>query len=171
MTKKIGIVAGSFDPITEGHLWLIRQAIEMVDELHVVVGTNPTKTCYFTAYEREHQVLEILIDELPSCDFHRTRVVQHQGLLVDYAMQIGADYIIRGIRNSADFLYEQQVQAVNARITAQTSTVYFIPPSEYLEVSSSTVRGLVGFNGWKNIVGEYVHPVIVNAFSHKMGDV
>ena len=161
MINKIGVVAGSFDPITNGHMWLIRAALSIVDVVHVVIGQNPAKPGYFTHSERERQVRSVLSDCLDPWDYDRIQVGECSGFLVEYASSVGADCIIRGLRNTADFLYEQQIQAVNAKIRQGVNTIYLIPPSEYLEVSSSTVRGLVGVAGWESVVGQYVHPVIL----------
>lgn len=163
MNTKTGVVAGSFDPITNGHLWVIREALNLVDVLYVTVGQNPGKQGYFSIAEREHQIRMVLADVLWPDDFHKIRIGHCDGFLVQYASSVGADCIIRGIRNSTDFLYEQQLQAVNANIDPSISTIYIIPPNEHLECSSSVVRGLVGFNGWQEVVGKYVHPSIVEA--------
>lgn len=170
MTFKTGIVAGSFDPITNGHIWLIREALHIVDELIVAVGHNPTKQYCFTKDERERQIRCVLSNTLHSTEYGRLLVSHVSGMLVEYAQQVKADYIIRGIRNSNDFLYEQQIQAVNKKIDSSLHTLYLIPPNEYLEVSSSTVRGLVGFAGWQQVVSKYVHPIIVDDFSDKLGE-
>lgn len=170
MTTKTGVVAGSFDPITNGHLWLIREALNAVDVLFVTIGHNPTKKYYFTSDERERQVRMVLSEVLPAADYDRVWIGHSGDLLVEYAHMVGADYIIRGIRNSTDFLYEQQIQAVNAKIRPTIGTLYFIPPSDYLEVSSSTVRGLVGFAGWENIVSQYVHPIVIDDFRNRVSN-
>jgi pantetheine-phosphate adenylyltransferase len=167
MNTKTGVVAGSFDPITNGHLWIIQEALKLVNILHVTIGHNPGKPGYFTPEERERQVRAVLSDVLPSYDYDRLWIGYHSGFLVQYASSAGADCIIRGIRNSTDFLYEQQLQAVNAKINPSISTIYLIPPNEHLECSSSVVRGLVGFEGWEEIVSKYVHPVVLGHLERK----
>lgn len=167
-----GIVAGSFDPITKGHVWLIHRATEMVGEdgyLHVVMGVNPAKKYYFSAEQREKQIRKVLSDNLPA-SLYRAIIIESIGneLLINHAKSIGATHIFRGIRNTEDFNYESQIQLVNRKISSKIETVFFIPPSEYSEVSSSTVKGLVGFNGWESIVENYVHDCIKQDFVQKL---
>jgi pantetheine-phosphate adenylyltransferase len=168
MNSLTGIVAGSFDPITRGHVWLIKKAAALVDTLHVVVGVNPSKRYYFDVDERVNQVCTVLSAELSHDEFSRVVVVSHAGLLITYAQHVNAHYIVRGIRDINDFTYEQQIQLVNKKIAQDVDTVYLIPPGEFTEVSSSTVKGLVGFEGWKRIVSEYVHPVVVQALEQRL---
>lgn len=167
-----GIVAGSFDPITKGHVWLIQRAIEMVGEdgfVHVVMGVNPTKKYYFSAEKREKQIRKVLSDNIPASQF-RAIVIEIIGndLLINHAKTIGATHIFRGIRNTEDFNYEAQIQQVNRRICSKIETVFFIPPSELTEVSSSTVKGLVGFNGWEDVVDAYINESIKQDFRLKL---
>lgn len=165
---KTGIVAGSFDPITNGHVWLIKKAAGLVDKLHVVVGVNPTKKYYFDVDERIRQVRTVLGQELSHDEYSRTEVVHHGGFLIEYAQLVDAQYIIRGIRDTNDFVYEHQIQLVNKKIAQDVDTVYLIPPVEFTEVSSSTVKGLIGFDGWKRIAGQYVHSTVIQAFEQKI---
>ena len=149
-------------------MWLIKKAASLVDTLHVVVGVNPTKRYYFDANERARQVQTVLSAELSHDEFSRVTVVTYNGLLISYAQTVDAHYIIRGIRDTNDFVYEHQIQLVNKKIAQDVDTVFLIPPVEFTEVSSSTVKGLVGFEGWKRITSEYVHPVVIQAFEQKL---
>lgn len=161
---KIGVFAGSFDPITNGHIWVIEKAAKMVDCLHVVIGVNSAKKYYFTEDERKQQVTKVIHSYLPDT---RSKIVVDtisNDLLINYANSISASYIFRGIRNTEDFNYESQIQQVNRKICPTIETVFFIPPSEFAEISSSTVKGIVGFNGWRPIVARYVHPCVLDAF-------
>ena len=167
----IGIVAGSFDPITNGHVWLIRRAAEMVGDdgyLHVVMGVNPAKKYFFDAEQRERQIRKVLSDHLPA-SLYRAILVEAIGneLLINHAKSINATHIFRGIRNTEDFNYEAQIQQVNNRIDSGITTVFFIPPAEMSEVSSSTIKGIVGFKGWKDVIAKYVHPNIIADFEAK----
>lgn len=167
-----GIVAGSFDPITKGHVWLIQRAAEIIGEdgyLHVVMGINPTKKYYFSKEEREKQIVKVLADNLPA-SLHACIVIESIGneMLINHAKSIGATHIFRGIRNTEDFNYEAQIQLVNRKISSKIETVFFIPPSELTAVSSSTVKGLVGFEGWENIVDDYINESVKKDFKSKM---
>jgi pantetheine-phosphate adenylyltransferase len=165
----IGIVAGSFDPITRGHGWLIEEAARLVDRLYIVVGVNPAKKYMFDEAERG-RFLEEMLPELKLCgtpvDVHYLR----QDLLVQFAARNQVTHIIRGVRNAVDFSYETQMAHINRKIDPAIRTVYMSPPAELSEVSSSTVKGLVGFTDWENIVKDYVHPGVVAAFKRKLAE-
>lgn len=166
---KVGIVAASLDPITRGHTWLIRQGCRLVDELHVVIGVNPTKKYYFDADERHDITLEVLKAELTPEEHRKTSVVfLKDDLLINYAGNVKASHIIRGIRTTEDFNYEAQMQLVNKKINPDVETIFLIPPAHLTQVSSSTVKGLVGFNGWEKAVEDYIHPLLIDRFKAKL---
>jgi pantetheine-phosphate adenylyltransferase len=160
--KRIGMVAGSFDPITNGHQWLIEQALEICDKVYVVVGNNPAKKYLFSEYDRGSMVKAVFE---PHNAVKRRLIVTNlaDSLLINVAAELGCNFLIRGIRNSEDFNYESQVHLINRKIQPTIETVFLIPPRELTEVSSSTVKGLVGFKGWEDIVSTYVHPVVLEA--------
>lgn len=169
--QKIGVVAGSFDPITVGHLWLIREAVSLMDTLYVAIGVNASKKCFFSPDERREQVRTALSASLNAEQFDKVRVVFLENeLLINFAGEVGAQYLFRGIRNPTDFTYEHQMQMVNRKINPQVHTLFMMPPSHLIEVSSSAVKGLVGFKGWETIVGRYVPPCVLQALSAKVLD-
>ena len=167
-----GIVAGSFDPITNGHVWLIQQACTLLDKLYVVIGVNPSKKYYFSTEVRRQLVEETLAGSLTPEQYGKVEIVYLENdLLINFATQVGVQYIVRGIRDTADFAYESQLRLVNRKINPAIETLFLIPPVELTEVSSSTVKGLVGFNGWETVVAQYVSPVVMRAFGAKtLGD-
>ena len=150
------VYAGSFDPITFGHLWMIEQGSRMFDELVVAIGINPDKRYLFTLEERL-TALRSATQSLPS-----VRVASYENLyLVTYAKQIGANFILRGVRNEQDYGYERGMRYVNAEFDPNIQTIFLIPPRQLCEVSSSFVKGLVGPRGWEHILPKYV-PTAVN---------
>lgn len=164
--NRVGMVAGSFDPITNGHEWLIRQALAICDKVFVIVGNNPAKKYMFSGEERLNMIHDVIA--VGSADDNRYEVdYLHNDLLINVARDSGCNYLIRGIRNAADFDYELQVQLINRKICPGIETLFLIPPRELTEVSSSTVKGLVGFNGWEEIVSTYVHPSVLRALKEK----
>ncbi len=170
---KKGILAGSFDPITNGHVWLIQKAADMIaamdGQLIVVIGHNPAKKYLFSKDERFSQVSNVLKNNLPAELFNRIKIqVVSNDFLISHAQNEHASFIIRGIRNSEDFQYENQLLQINRKIDSSIETVFFITPPDMSEVSSSTVKGLVGFNNWEQIVSQYVDPVIIDAFRKKI---
>ena len=159
--KRVGMIAGSFDPITNGHAWLIEQALTVVDELHIVVGHNPAKKYMFTPREREGMVRAVAL-ETKGASVKRIKVkFLGDKLLINAAADNGCNFLIRGIRNNEDFAYESQMLLINRKIQPGIETVFFIPPRELTEVSSSTVKSLIGFDGWHNVVSTYVNPKVM----------
>ncbi len=165
---KKGMIAGSFDPITNGHVWLIQKAAQIMEgmtgKLIVVIGHNPAKKYLFSKEERLSQVTHVLSKMLSESLFDRIEVqIVSNDFLISHAKKEQVSFIFRGLRNSEDFQYESQLLQINRKIDNTIETIFFITPPDMSEVSSSTVKGLVGFNGWISIVSQYVHPHIVNA--------
>ncbi len=164
MTRK-AVYAGSFDPPTNGHAYMIREGAALFDELVVAIGVHPDKRCLFGLEERL-RLLRAVTRELPNV----TVSSFESRYLIDYAAQAGAGYILRGIRNSADFLYEQTMRNVNADLNPAVKTVFLMPPRPLAEVSSSFVRGLVGPRGWRQVVGGMVPPAVLEALLARFKD-
>ncbi len=170
--SKIGVVAGSFDPITAGHVWLIGKAAELVGadgKLHVTMAVNPAKKYYFDTDVRTALIKTTLENWLPATLFNRIVIdVIDNDLLINHARRVNATHIFRGIRNAVDFNYEADIQQVNNKICSNIDTVFFIPPPDMSSISSSTVKGLVGFSGWEKVVEEYIHTSVISAFKDKL---
>lgn len=148
---KRAVYAGSFDPVTNGHLWMIREAVELFDELIVAVGVNPDKHCTFSVDER----IDMLNAVTRGFDKLRVDMFENQ-FLVNYAQSVGANYIIRGIRTASDYEYERAMRYVNSDLFPDITTLFLLPPREYAEVSSTMVKGLVGPRGWETVIRQYV---------------
>lgn len=145
------LYAGSFDPTTNGHMWVVEEGAKLFDELIVVVGQNPHKRGAWSIDDR--------VAILKECCAHlkNVEVRRFDGrYLVRVAAEIGARYLLRGLRNAADFAYEQTIHNVNRDLAPTVETVFLVTPRELAEVSSSTVRGMVGFQDWQDIVARYV---------------
>ena len=166
--KRKAVYAGSFDPPTEGHMFMIREGSGLFDELVVAIGVNPDKRSLFSVEER----LELL--RAVTKDFANVTISSFESrYLIDYAAQQGARYILRGIRNASDFHFEQTMRNVNADRNPGVTTVFLLPPRELAEVSSSFVKGLVGPRGWrdflKNMVPSPVHEALKRKFPGSKG--
>ena len=141
--KRIGVYAGSFDPPTRGHLWMMQQGAALFDELVVVLAVNPDKPGFLPAEERV-RALRALTAELPP----NVRIeVSECGFLVDFAKQLGATHLLRGIRNGVDLEYEKCMERMNAAMEPGIRSVYLLPPPELEAISSSLVRGFAGQPG------------------------
>ncbi len=153
--KRIGIYAGSFDPPTLGHLWMMQRGALLFDELLVVLAVNPEKRGFLTMEERA-SLLRELAAELPNVRVECLTA----GFLVDWAKEQGATHLLRGIRNGADFDYERAMAQMNARMEPALQSVFLMPPSELEAVSSSLVRGFVGQPGGERWVNACVPPCV-----------
>lgn len=160
MTK--AIYAGSFDPPTNGHLWMIQEGSALFDNLIIAIGKNPDKKTSFPLDERIEMLLEI------SKNLPNTEVKVFEGkYLVNYADQNNADYILRGIRNSNDFVYEHAMRNVNRDLNKDIETIFLMPPKELAEVSSSLIKGLIGPEGWKDVIQQYVPEAVYSKILKK----
>lgn len=154
LSKKVSrkcIYAGSFDPITSGHFWMIQEGARLFDELVVAVGVNPDKRSNYPLELRLEMIRNVLRG-MP-----HVSVASFSGqFLVEFAAAQGADFILRGIRGETDFEYERGMRYINDKINSNVSTVFLVPPKTLSETSSSLVRGLIGPPGWTHIVKQFV---------------
>lgn len=162
----IGIYAGSYDPPTNGHLWMFKQGIRLFDTFFIAVGENAHKKYSFTLKERVEMIEELCIDQ------KSVKVVTIENkFLVKYAESVNADYIFRGIRNEGDYTYERGMRYVNSNMNGTIQTLFMMSPRDLVEVSSSLVKGLVGADGWEEIIQEYVPPTVYRRMLNKFGEI
>lgn len=148
---RLGVYAGSFDPPTVGHLWMIEQGARLFERLAVAVGVNPQKKYTFSVEAR----LDMLRDSTKR--FRNVSVTSFSNrYLIHYAQSIGATHILRGIRSESDYEFERTMRNINGDLDDGICTVFLMPPRRIAEVSSSMVRGLIGPAGWRKIVRKYV---------------
>lgn len=161
-TLRTAVYAGSFDPLTNGHLWMIEQGLELFDRLIVAIGSNPEKSYTFTVEER----LVLLRESIPPSD---RMEIEHfyNRYLVDYAEEKHAKYVLRGIRTADDYEYERVMRHINADMGPHIDTVFLMPPRDIAELSSSMVKGLIGPVGWKDTVHRYVPPPVFRALEER----
>ncbi len=159
------VYAGSFDPITLGHLWMIDQGRRLFEHLTVAIGINPDKKYLFSLDERLAMLRET------TASFPNVTVASYENMfLANYANQIGASFILRGIRNEQDYSYERGMRYVNAELAEGITTIFMIPPRELVEVSSSFVKGMVGPAGWEAILPRYVPEPVLRRFLSRKRD-
>jgi pantetheine-phosphate adenylyltransferase len=154
----VAIYAGSFDPITRGHEDLIHRSCEFVDKLVVAVANNSSKKPLFTPDERVSLIRKTT--EGNDC----VEVRQFQCLLVDFAREVGATLIIRGLRAVADFEYEFQMALMNRNLSPGLETVFMVPSVETTYISSSIIREVAQYGGKLNGL---VHPAVEEALRGK----
>ena len=154
----IALYPGSFDPVTRGHEDLIQRSLALADRVIVAVAVNATKTPLFTVEERTALLAETLHGE------PRVEVRSFDGLLADFAREVGATMVVRGLRAVSDFEYEFQMALMNRQLNHDLETVFLVPDLNLTFVSSSLVREVARFGG---DVTSFVHPAVVRALSRK----
>jgi pantetheine-phosphate adenylyltransferase len=159
------IYAGSFDPLTNGHLWMVRTAADLFRKVVVAIGVNPEKTYAYSLDDR----LRLLRECTQGMENVAVDSFENQ-FLVRYARRMGADYIIRGIRNESDYSREREMRYINNDLEPHVTTVFLMPPREFAEVSSSFVRGLIGPEGWKDVVSRFVPDPVYHFFLEQHQD-
>jgi len=133
---KIAVFPGSFDPITNGHIDLIRRAIPLFDQIVVAIGVNEQKKYLYSLDQRVSWLEEIFKDD------DSVSVGHYNGLTVHYCQEVGAKYLLRGLRNTTDYNYEQGISQANS-IVGGVETVFLISNPQYSHISSSIVRAIV----------------------------
>jgi len=156
--SKTALYPGSFDPLTNGHLDLIKRALSIFNQLTVAVANNLQKAPLFSTEERVEMIQELTRD-LPA-----VRVVAFDGLLIEYARSQQVNAIIRGLRVVSDFEYELQIAAVNRKLSPQIETVFMVPNAEYAYLSSSIVKEVAGLGG---CIQGFVPPLVEEKLREK----
>ncbi|AKM09767.1 pantetheine-phosphate adenylyltransferase [Croceicoccus naphthovorans] len=143
MSKRIGIYPGTFDPITLGHLDIIRRGSKLVDELIIGVTTNPSKNPMFTPEER----MTMVEREVKALGIENVQVVGFNALLIKFAQKQGARVIIRGLRAVADFEYEYQMAGMNQQLDPNIETVFLMADVSLQPIASKLVKEIAMFGG------------------------
>lgn len=134
------IFPGSFDPITKGHVDIIRRSLPLFDELIIAIGVNSTKKYMFSLEKRKGFIETTFTKE------KKIKVDTYEGLTVDYCNKIDADFIVRGLRNPADFEFEKTITQVNRRLS-KIETVFLLTSADTAFISSSIVREVIHYGG------------------------
>ena len=159
--KRIGVYPGTFDPITLGHLDIIRRGAHLVDRLVIGVTTNPSKEPMFSVAER----LEMVQREV--ADFPGDiSVVKFNSLLMDFAEAQGASLILRGLRAVADFEYEYQMAGMNQQLNDDIETVFLMADVSLQPIASRLVKEIARYGG---AIGKFVTPAVAADVARHLG--
>ncbi len=139
--KRVCLFPGTFDPITKGHVDVITRAAPLFDELIIGIGTNSSKQPMFSVEERCGWINKIFANNPV------VHAVGYQGLTIDYCREIGAHYILRGIRYIADFEYEKAIADMNRMLAPEIETLFLTCSPEYSTISSTLVRDVIRNKG------------------------
>ncbi|MEL0457019.1 pantetheine-phosphate adenylyltransferase [Flavobacteriaceae bacterium SZ-1-7] len=148
---KRALFPGSFDPLTLGHYDIIKRGITLFDEIIVAIGINADKKYMFSLEERKQFIEDAFKDE------PHVKVMTYEGLTVDFCKNIGVDFILRGLRNPADFEFEKAIAHTN-RSLSEIETVFLLTSAKTSYIASSIVRDVIRNNGdYTKLVPESVH--------------
>jgi len=160
LTEKIAVVPGSFDPITNGHIDIIRRAADVFDTVYVAVLNNSAKKPLFSIEERTALIKEVTKD-LPNI-----RIETSSGLLIDYAREKKAKAIVRGLRAVSDFEYEMQITSMNRVLDENIETFFIMSKNQYSFLSSSIVKEVAKYGGnVSELVPAHVEQALNEKFS------
>jgi pantetheine-phosphate adenylyltransferase len=152
MTTRTGVYPGTFDPITLGHMDIIRRGAKLVDRLVIGVTTNPSKNPMFTVEER----MDMVRREVADLD-GEIHVVSFDSLLMDFAEREGASMIVRGLRAVADFEYEYQMAGMNQQLNGRIETVFLMADVSLQPIASRLVKEIALFGGE---IAKFVPPTV-----------
>ncbi|MDP2364941.1 MAG: pantetheine-phosphate adenylyltransferase [Ignavibacteria bacterium] len=155
--KKV-IYPGTFDPVTYGHIDIVKRAIDLFHEVLVTVAINPTKNQLFSTEERVNMLKESLKD------YDRVSVDSFDGLVVEHAKQVGATGIIRGLRQISDFEFEFQMALMNRKLAGDITTIFLMPHEKYTYLNSTVIRNLASMHA---DVSDFVPPNVHEALKKK----
>lgn len=158
---KVAIYPGSFDPLSNGHLDIIKRASKLFDKLYILVSINPKKNYVFTDEERVEIVKKSCVD----ADIKNIEVVASKALVLDFAKSVNAICIIRGLRNHNDFDAEMQLFQFNHTIDNDIETIILFPSANNLFLSSSSIKELVMFN---SDISNYVPKIVKDEIQKKL---
>lgn len=159
--KRTAIYPGSFDPVTNGHIDIVRRGATLFDKIIVTILLNPKKKSLFTLEERM-QMLQESMNDVPGVSFDT-----FDGLLVDYAEQCGAQAILRGMRAVSDFEYEFQLALMNRKLQRNVQTVFMMTGLRWIFTSSSIIKEAAQFGG---DITDMVPPIVNQKLKEKFGD-
>ena len=150
------LYAGSFDPPTNGHKWVIEKISENYDCGIIAIGVNVDKRERFSLSDRMSMLKQIALQ------YKNIKIISFAGqYTADFSDVLGAKYLIRGIRNPNDLLYENDIRYINECINPNVETIFYTPPKELLQVSSTMVIGLMGCLGWEDEVKNMVPDIVM----------
>ncbi len=138
---KTAIFPGSFDPFTIGHESIVRRALSMFDKIIIMVGFNANKKSFFSLEKRVKWINQVFQNE------KKIEVRVHEGLTVDFCKEVGAKYILRGLRTSSDFEYERAIAQVNKKMHPEIETVFLLTLPEHTPVNATIIRDIVFHGG------------------------
>jgi pantetheine-phosphate adenylyltransferase len=139
--KKIAVFPGSFDPFTIGHESIVKRALSMFDEIIIAVGANALKKSFYSVDTRKKMINKVFQNE------PRVKIDHYEGLTVDYCIKNGAEFILRGLRTSADFEFESSIAQINKAMAPGVESVFILAIPEHTPINSTIIRDIIRSGG------------------------
>jgi pantetheine-phosphate adenylyltransferase len=158
--KKIGVYPGTFDPVTYGHIDIIKRSLKVFDKVIVAVAPNPQKAPLFDVEERVFMIQEA------TRGLKNVQIEKFEGLLVEFVKQQRGIAVIRGLRAVSDFEYELQIALMNRKLDSEVETVFMMPSEEYTYLSSSIIKAVASYGGE---IKDFVPEIVLKKFKEKLG--
>ena len=137
----IAVYPGTFDPFTNGHLQIVKKGLKLFDHLIIAVGENPNKEQMFSLVQRRNWIEDIFKNH------NNVSVDNYQGLTIQFCKDVGAQFILRGLRSSDDFNFEKQIALVNEKLESDIQSVFVMSEESHSQISSTLVRELIRYQG------------------------
>lgn len=139
--ERIAVFAGSFDPFTIGHEAIVRRALNLFDQIHIAIGVNSNKSGFFSLEQRLEWIKEVFeYDE-------KVAVSSYSGLTIEFCKSVGANFLIRGLRTSADFEYESAIAQINKVMDPDIESVFILTDPSHSAITSTIVRDIIRHGG------------------------
>jgi pantetheine-phosphate adenylyltransferase len=140
-TQKIAVFPGSFDPITKGHVAIVRKALPLFDKIIIAIGTNSSKKNFFDLDQRKRHLNAVFQSE------NNIEIMTYQGLTVNFCKAQNSNFIVRGLRDVKDFEYEKSIAIMNNMVDGDIETIFFMTDPEYSAINSGIVRDILKNGG------------------------
>jgi pantetheine-phosphate adenylyltransferase len=161
---RVGLYAGSFDPLTNGHIDMLKAAFGLFDRVVVAIGVHPSKAPLFTAEERRAMIIEV-VEPLASAAGSSIEVRTFDNLVVQFAKEVGAQALIRGLRDGTDLDYEMQLAGMNGTMEPGIQTLFFPASPADRHITATLVRQIAAMGG---DVRPFVPPAVAEALAAKV---
>lgn len=158
---RTAVYAGTFDPVTDGHIFVLKKAAELFDEVYLALCVNPKKTPLFSVGQRMEMLNAV------SKNYKNVKTAYHEGMLVDFMRSVGALYSVRGVRNDTDYNYENEMHFVNQKLYPEMTTLFIPSDEETVNVSSTRVKEMI--SAGEDLTGVLPEAVIkiINGYKNK----